>query len=802
MIQLDGGRFASSDLNDLYRRVINRNNRLRKLMELGAPEVILKNEKRMLQEAVDMLINGDVRSNRPGYTTATKKKLKSLADILKGKQGRFRQNLLGKRVDYSGRSVIVVGPTLEMNECGLPKSMALILFKPFVIGRMIQKEIAYNVKHAEKIIEELGKEVWDCLDEVIEGKYVLLNRAPTLHRLGIQAFRPKLIEGKAIQLHPLCCSAFNADFDGDQMAVHLPLTSEAQAEAANLMVTSKNMLNPSNGEPIVAPAQDMILGCYYLTKEFDEPVKYSFAGRDDAQNAYDNGVIKLQTPINIRLDGVTTATTFGRVIFNEIIPPGLGYINETLGKKGIRKLLSRAFTLLGSEDTAFFADRIKAMGFTYATVSGLSISIADMITPTEKGVHISEGEDKIKAIQKAYWNGLLTEQERYEQSVKAWSAIKSQIEKELKPYYKADNSIFNMIDSGARGDWGNLTQLCGMKGLVASPSGKTIELPIKANYKEGLSVLEYFINTHSGRKGKADTALKTAQSGYLTRRLVDAAQNILIREHDCGTVHYEEIHRDSSKSIFRESFEEKITGKFLAKDVMHAGKKLADEGTIVTKELAAELASAGVETACVRSILTCETEEGVCQKCYGLDLGTHRLATPGTPVGIIAAQSIGEPGTQLTMRTFHSGGVVKEGGDITQGLTRVEELLEARNPKYEATIAEIDGEISQIRYEGRSVTITLQASTIESYEHYLTDEHFKPTIKVGDKVLGKQILAKSKETKLKVTALHDGIVRRIDTNIIVIEDETPRTIDYTVDASKNLLVVEKDHVRMGDKLIE
>ena len=802
MIQLDGGRFASSDLNDLYRRVINRNNRLRKLMELGAPEVILKNEKRMLQEAVDMLINGDVRSNRPGYTTATKKKLKSLADILKGKQGRFRQNLLGKRVDYSGRSVIVVGPTLEMNECGLPKSMALILFKPFVIGRMMQKEIAYNVKHAEKIIEDLGKEVWDCLDEVIEGKYVLLNRAPTLHRLGIQAFRPKLIEGKAIQLHPLCCSAFNADFDGDQMAVHLPLTSEAQFEAANLMVTSKNMLNPSNGEPIVAPSQDMILGCYYLSKQFDGPAVHAFAGRDDAQNAYDNDVIKLQTPIKIRLGGVTLETTFGRVIFNEIVPAELGYVNETLNKKAIRKLLSRAFTLYGSEDTAFFADRIKAMGFTYATVSGLSISIADMITPNEKGIHIDEGENKIKAIQKAYWNGLLTEQERYEQSVKTWSAIKSQIEKELKPYYKADNSIFNMIDSGARGDWGNLTQLCGMKGLVASPSGKTIELPIKANYKEGLSVLEYFINTHSGRKGKADTALKTAQSGYLTRRLVDAAQNILIREHDCGTVHYEEIHRDSSKSIFRESFEEKITGKFLAKDVIHNGVKLASSETIVTKELAAELASAGVETACVRSILTCETEEGVCQKCYGLDLGTHRLATPGTPVGIIAAQSIGEPGTQLTMRTFHSGGVVKEGGDITQGLTRVEELLEARNPKYEAIIAEIDGEISQIRYEGRTVTITLQANTIESYEHYLADEHFKPTVKIGDKVLAKQILAKSKETKLKVNALHDGIVRRIDTNIIVIEDESPRTIEYAVDASKNLLVVEKDHVRMGDKLIE
>jgi DNA-directed RNA polymerase subunit beta' len=802
MIQLDGGRFASSDLNDLYRRVINRNNRLRKLMELGAPEVILKNEKRMLQEAVDMLINGDVRSNRPGYTTATKKKLKSLADILKGKQGRFRQNLLGKRVDYSGRSVIVVGPTLQMNECGLPKQMALILFKPFVIGKMIQKEIAYNVKHAEKIIEEKGKEVWDCLDEVIEGKHVLLNRAPTLHRLGIQAFRPVLIEGKAIQLHPLCCVAFNADFDGDQMAVHLPLTEEAQSEARNLMVTSKNMLNPSNGEPIVAPGQDMILGCYYLTKINPGEFKLAFADTNDAQNAYDNGVIKLQTPIKIRVKGVLMDTTFGRVLFNEIVPVELGFINDTLGKSGLKKLLSKAFILFGSEPTAFFADRIKNTGFKYATYSGLSISKNDMITPKEKDELVHLGEDKIKGIQKAYWHGFLTERERYEQSVKVWSSIKSSIEKELKPYYTAENSIFNMIDSGARGNWGNLTQLCGMKGLVASPSGKTIELPIKANYKEGLSVLEYFINTHSGRKGKADTALKTAQSGYLTRRLVDAAQNILIRENDCGTVHYEEIFRDTSKSVFRESFEAKIEGKFLAKDVLHDGKVLEEAGSLVDKELIAKLNEAKIDSVSVRSILTCETEEGVCQKCYGLDLGTSRLAELGNPVGIIAAQSIGEPGTQLTMRTFHSGGVVKEGGDITQGLTRVEELLEARNPKHEAVIAEIDGEITGIRYEGKELTITLQANRIESYEHYLADETFKPTVKVGDKVLFKQVIAKSKETKGKINALHDGIVKRIDGLCILIEDEAPRTIEYKVDASKNLLVTEGSKVRLGEKITE
>ncbi len=803
MIQLDGGRFASSDLNDLYRRVINRNNRLRKLMELGAPEVILKNEKRMLQEAVDMLINGDVRSNRPGYTTATKKKLKSLADILKGKQGRFRQNLLGKRVDYSGRSVIVVGPSLKMNECGLPKSMALVLFRPFVIGRMIEKEIAYNVKHAEKIIEDKGKEVWDALDEVIEGKHVLLNRAPTLHRLGIQAFKPILIEGKAIQLHPLCCTAFNADFDGDQMAVHLPLTNEAQEEAASLMVTSRNMLNPSSGEPIVAPGLDMVLGCYYLTKSNKtEAINFSFSDGNDAENAYDNGVIKLQTPIRLRMDGVIVETTYGRYIFNQIVPAELGYVNETLGKSALKKLLSRSFDILGSEPTAFFADRIKNIGFKYATLSGLSISKNDMIVPETQDEHIKNGEERIKAIQKAFWNGLLTERERYEQSVKVWSQVKNIIEKELKPYYDDTNSIFNMIDSGARGNWGNVTQLCGMKGLVASPSGKTIELPIKANYKAGLSVLEYFINTHSGRKGKADTALKTAQSGYLTRRLVDAAQNILIREHDCGTVHYEEIHRETSKSVFRESMDDKMFGKFLAKDVVIGGKVIIESGTIIDKDALKILTENAVESVCVRSILTCETEEGVCQKCYGLDLGSNRLVTEGTPVGIIAAQSIGEPGTQLTMRTFHSGGVVKEGGDITQGLTRVEELLEARNPKYEALISEIEGEIAQIRYEGKSLFITVQANKIESYEFYLADETFKPTIKVGEKVNEKQIIAKSKETKGKVVTTHDGIVERIDTNLIIVRDEKPRTVEYIVMAGKNLLVKEGDKVRVGDKITE
>ncbi len=656
MIQLDGGRFASSDLNDLYRRVINRNNRLRKLSELGAPEVILKNEKRMLQEAVDMLLNGDVRSNRPGYTTATKKKLKSLADILKGKQGRFRQNLLGKRVDYSGRSVIVVGPQLKMNECGLPKSMALTLFKPFVIGKLIEKEIAYNVKHAEKTIEEKTKEVWDTLDEVIDGKYVLLNRAPTLHRLGIQAFRPVLIDGKAIRLHPLCTTAFNADFDGDQMAVHLPLTMEAQAEAANLMVTSKNMLNPSNGEPIVAPGQDMILGCYYLTKIDTGESKYVFATGDDALAAYENNVITLHTPVKIRIDGKILDTTYGRYLFNEILPESLRYVNETIGKSGAKKLLSRAFELLGGEETAYLADAIKNLGFKYATLSGLTVSAFDMHIPDEKYDFVREGEEKIKEIQKAFWHGLVTEDERYVQSLQVWSGVKSRIEKEMKKNFDPSNPIFNLVDSGARGNWGNVTQLCGMKGLVVSPTGKTIELPIKSNLKEGFSTLEYFIATHGGRKGKADTALKTAQSGYLTRRLVDAAQNILIRENDCHTLQHEVFDRSEEKSLFGDAFENKIFGKYTAQAVVDAkGKTVVEEGTLITKETLAMIMESSATKVAVRSVLTCETEEGVCQKCYGLDLATAEVVHIGTPVGIIAAQSIGEPGTQLTMRTFHSG---------------------------------------------------------------------------------------------------------------------------------------------------
>lgn len=813
MIQLDGGRFASSDLNDLYRRVINRNNRLRKLSELGAPEVILKNEKRMLQEAVDTLLSGDVRSNRTGYTAATKKKLKSLADILKGKQGRFRQNLLGKRVDYSGRSVIVVGPELEMNQCGLPKKMAMTLFRPFVIGKLIENEYAYNVKGAEKIIEDNGKEVWDMLDEVIDGKYVLLNRAPTLHRLGIQAFRPILIEGKAIRLHPLCCTAFNADFDGDQMAVHLPLTLEAQREAEMLMVTSKNTLNPSNGEPVVTPSQDMILGCYYLTRRDDGDSTLVYASEEDAMAAYENGIITLHTPVKIRLEiggkPQIVDTTYGRVLFNEIIPEELGFVNETVGKGVAKKILSQSFDILGGEKTAYLADAIKAMGYKYSTLSGLTVSIFDMHIPEEKYDHngtqglIESGEEKIKKIQKAHWNGLLTADERYIQSLQVWSAVKSQIEKETKKNFTPSNPIFNLVDSGARGNWGNVTQLCGMKGLVVSPTGKTIELPIKSNLKEGFSTLEYFIATHGGRKGKADTALKTAQSGYLTRRLVDASQNVLVREDDCGTLNYEIYDREAPETLFGDSFENKLFGRVTAEPVYDEnGEMLYDKDILITKSILKKIMDSSANKVAVRSILRCECEEGVCQKCYGMDLSTSKIVNIGIPVGIIAAQSIGEPGTQLTMRTFHSGGVAQAGGDITAGLTRVEELFEARAPKSPAEIAPFDATVTAIETEGSTTTVSLKATEKAVREYYTIEADMKAAVSKGDTVEAKQVLAKMAGSRQRVQATHAGRVLQVTDNVIVIEDLSPEEVSYDIVAGRHLTVSKGDTVKMGSKLTE
>ena len=681
--------------------------------------------------------------------------------------------------------------------------MALTLFKPFVIGKLIEREYAYNVKHAEKIIEEHTKEVWDTLDEVIEGKYVLLNRAPTLHRLGIQAFRPVLIDGKAIRLHPLCCTAFNADFDGDQMAVHLPLTMEAQNEASSLMVTSKNMLNPSNGEPIVAPGQDMILGCYYLTKMDPEDQKYVFANGDDAMSAYENNIITLHTPIKLRVDGTILDTTYGRFLFNQILPVEIGYVNETIGKTAAKKLLSRSFDLFGSEPTAYLADAIKNIGFKYATLSGLTVSVFDMIIPDEKYGFVKEWEEKIKEIQKAHWHGLVTEDERYLQSLQAWSGVKSRIEKEMKKNFDHNNPIYNLVDSGARWNWWNVTQLCGMKGLVVSPTGKTIELPIKSNLKEGFSTLEYFIATHGWRKGKADTALKTAQSGYLTRRLVDAAQNILVRENDCFTLQYEEFDRSESKTLFGDTFENKIYSKFTAKDVLDAsGKVLIPEATLITKEVLKDIMESTATKVSVRSVLTCETEEGVCQKCYGLDLATADIVKIGTPVGIIAAQSIGEPGTQLTMRTFHSGWVAKEGGDITAGLSRVEELFEARNPKYLAEIAPFECRVTHIEKEGGEVKIGLEAVEKQTREYYIWEVEMNILVKKGDTVEIKQIIAKWKESKQKIQVVQPGRVIKVTDEIITIEDLAPEVVEYSAPAGRNLLVKEDSIVKIGAKLIE
>ncbi len=801
MIQLDGWRFASSDLNDLYRRVINRNNRLKKLIELGAPDVILKNEKRMLQESVDMLITGETRTNRSGFVTANKKKLKSLTEILKGKQGRFRQNLLGKRVDYSGRSVIVVGPDLKMDQCGIPKKMALILFKPFIIAKLIEDWVVYNVKHAEKHIEKAGKEVWDALDEVIEDKYVLMNRAPTLHRLSVQAFRPVLIEGKAIQLHPLTCTAFNADFDGDQMAVHLPITPKAQAEARDLMVTSKNLLAPSSWDPIVTPSQDMILGCYYVTTplEWQKGEWQVFASIQDVTFAYDNDAITMKSLIKVRVNWKIIETTYGRLLFNKIVPKELWFVNESLKKWALKKLLSRSFEELGSEVTAHFVDEIKNFGYKYSTISGLSISKEDMIVPDNKDKLLDEASDKVKYIQKKAWLGFLTETEKKNQSIKVWAQVKNKIEAEIKNSFPPSNHIFNFIDSGARWNMGNLTQLCWMKWLVASTSGDTIELPIKSNLKEGFSTLEYFIATHGWRKGKADTALKTAQSGYLTRRLVDASQNIIVKEDDCHTVHYKTVRKHETEWVFNESFEDRLFSHTIATSIKDSKwNVIIEANTIVDKEILKVIEENNIEEVNLRSVLTCETEGWVCKACYGLDLWLSKEVEIGTPVWVIAAQSIWEPGTQLTMRTFHSGWVAQEGWDMTQGLARVEELFEARIPKVEAEIVDIDWTLSIHQTEDKTI-VKVVANELKQEEYYYTSK-FEIAVKEWQEVKAKQIIARNKAEKQRLTTSFPWIVQKIDNWVIVIKDKEPRSYEYSFDLGKNILLEDGSQVRAWDKI--
>jgi len=801
MIQLDGWRFASSDLNDLYRRVINRNNRLRKLIELWAPDVILKNEKRMLQESVDMLLTGETRTNRSGFVTANKKKLKSLTEVLKGKQGRFRQNLLGKRVDYSARSVIVVGPSLKMDECGLPKSMALILFKPFVIAKLIDEGIVYNIKHAEKVIEKGIKEVWDALDEVIHGKYVLLNRAPTLHRLSIQAFKPVLVEGKAIQLHPLTCPAFNADFDGDQMAIHLPITEKAQKEARELMVTSKNLLAPSSWEPIVTPSQDMILWSYYVTV-VDKDAIWSgkiFVDLNDVEVAYEAGIIWIKSLIKVRINWELVETCYGRLLFNEIVPEGLGFINEALKKWVIKKILSRSFEELGSEVTAQFVDDIKNFWYNYSTLSGLSISKDDMVMPENKKELLAEWGEKVKYIQKKHWQGFLTESEKYNQSIKIWAEVKKVIESEMKELFDNKNHIYNFIDSWARWNWWNITQLCWMKWLVASTSGKTIELPIKSTLKEWFGALEYFIATHGWRKGKSDTALKTAQSGYLTRRLVDSSQNIIIKEDDCNTVHHKNVVRWESTWSFDEKFEDRIYSHTIAIDVKDSDNNIIVEaGTIVETNIVKLLNDHNIDEVSIRSVLTCETEGWVCKACYGLDLGLNKEVDTWTPVWVIAAQSIWEPGTQLTMRTFHSGWVAKEGWDMTQGLARVEELFEARKPKIVAEISDIDW-IVEVEQTESNIIVRVRSEELIKDEYYF-EEHFDVAVKVWQAIKKKQIIARSNKYKQKLTAKFAWEVKKIEEGLLVIKDVEPRVFEYTFDQGTSLLVKSGDEVKLWQKL--
>ncbi|MBI2464039.1 DNA-directed RNA polymerase subunit beta' [Candidatus Peregrinibacteria bacterium] len=800
MVQLDGGRFAASDLNDLYRRVINRNNRLKKLISIGAPEVICRNEKRMLQEAVDTLLNNSARQGKTVFNAGDKRKLRSLSDMLKGKQGRFRQNLLGKRVDYSGRSVIVVGPKLQLHQCGIPKQMALELFKPHVIGRLIRDGYAHNLKNAEKLMNYSKHEVWDILEDITKTHYVLLNRAPTLHRLGIQAFQPVLVEGKAIQVHPLVCAAFNADFDGDQMAVHVPLSEQAQKECKELMLSTQNLLKPSAGEPITTATQDMVLGCYYLTKITKglRGENMIFGNFDEAMLAYQGGHLHLQAPIKCRMDGQMLETSMGRLIFNNILPEPLRYKNETIGKKALRDLISDCFDLAGKDETTKLSDRIKDLGFYYATKSGLSISAYDMVVPEDKGKIIEEASETVKEINNKYWQGFVTDEERYTQTIKIWSETKSKITVSMVREIDENNDIFYMIDSGARGNWGQITQLCGMKGLVANPAGKTIELPIKSNLKEGFTILEYFIATHGGRKGKSDTALKTAEAGYLTRRLVDAVQDIIIKEIDCGSTHIHTITEKESKEI-GEDFENRIFGRTLAINIVHPKTKevIVKKGQEIDKTVIEKMKKNGVAEVGVRSVMTCFTQSGICQKCYGRDLGTNETVEIGTAVGIIAAQSIGEPGTQLTMRTFHMGGVADE-ADITQGLTRVEELFEARPPKIPATLSEIEGRV-KIHRKGNQIEISITSEKpVDTIQVLPAD--FEPVVKKGNKIAENDTIAKSPDTKKTFRSSVSGKVKAIENGSIIITSDGEIEKRYKIPFRRTIKVKNNDYVTPGTAL--
>jgi DNA-directed RNA polymerase subunit beta' len=836
MVQLDGGRFATSDLNDLYRRVINRNNRLKRLLELGAPEIIIRNEKRMLQEAVDSLIDNGRRGR--AVSTAGNHKLKSLSDMLKGKQGRFRQNLLGKRVDYSGRSVIVVGPELRLHQCGLPKRMALELFKPFVMHGLVARGLAHNIKSAKRIVERARPEVWDILDEIIKQRPVLLNRAPTLHRLGIQAFEPVLIDGSAIQLHPLVCTAFNADFDGDQMAVHVPLSRASVAEARQIMLSSQNLLYPSNGEPVVAPTLDIVLGCYYMTEMKPHargaftpgpPPRGIYSNFDEAKMAHSLGHVDLHAPIRARdakTGGKLVETTVGRIIFNEVIPEELGFRNVLMDKKTIKELVSECSHKLSNQTTADMVDKMKDVGFDFATRSGISIAMNDLRVPVEKEALLNEADGLVAEIDEQFNLGLITDDERENQTIGIWRNTTDKVQRIIQNRLEEYGGVYIMAVSGAKGNISQISQMAGMRGLMSDPAGRIIPLPVRSSFREGLTVLEYFISTHGARKGLADTALRTADSGYLTRRLIDVAQDVIIVEDDCGTTAGIWVGEASEKGLF-ESLAERIIGRYTAADVAEpkTGEVIIERGEEIMEDHANRIIAAGLDKVYVRSALTCATRRGICARCYGRDLSRGKFVTHGEAVGIIAAQSIGEPGTQLTMRTFHTGGVA--GLDITSGLPRVEELFEARVPKGSAIIAEIDGTAELIREGDRR---TLRITSIEMYrDDYQVPKGMKLLVKDGQEVEAGTRLAQVPEKKTKAVAVPAAKARKktakeekadqalIDANEIVartsgqvsvskerlsIMFEERESRDYAIPASSRLRVHEGDYIHAGEPLTE
>ena len=833
MVQLDGGRFATSDLNDLYRRVINRNNRLKRLLDLGAPAIIIRNEKRMLQEAVDDLIDNGRRGR--AIVGSHNHQLKSLSDLLRGKQGRFRQNLLGKRVDYGGRSVIVVGPSLRLHECGLPKKMALELFKPFVMNRLVMQGMAHNIKSAKRMVERARPEVWDILEEVIQTRPVMLNRAPTLHRLGIQAFMPTLVEGSAIQLHPLVCAAFNADFDGDQMAVHVPLSREAVQEARNVMLSTHNMLSPSSGEPLVAPTYEIVLGCYYLTqtREGAKGEGGRYRDFDDVLIAYDAGILELHSTISVHAPGegdTWIETTPGRIIFNQVLPEELRRYDVLMDKKALRDLVSEVYRLTGNATTSEVLDQIKQVGFHYATISGTTIGITDIQVPPEKAEIIAEADKEVELLEEQYEMGLITEREKHVRAVNTWQRVSGRMDEVIQQHLPEFGGIYAMAHSGARGNEAQIKQMAAMRGLMSNPRGDIIELPIKSSFREGLSVLEYFISTHGARKGLADTALRTADSGYLTRRLIDVAQEVIVLEEDCGTDRGVLIHAQASEEdVMIAPLSERIVGRVSAGPIAHpdTGEVIVDAAEMIEEPQAAAIEAAGITELRVRSPLTCEAPRGICQQCYGRSPATGQLVLLGDAVGIIAAQSIGEPGTQLTMRTFHTGGIA--GKDITSGLPRVEELFEARSPKGKARIAEIDGNVLVFEngqligdYESDDAPQVLVppvsfvpcirvVSHMPFTDSYAITGTHSLSVKEGQRIKAGEVIAEpaadaaeadgSSEAVAPVALLArvSGSVRVVDGGIEIDAFET-EVRDHQVDATDQRLVRTGDAVLAGQKL--